>query len=270
MSPTERARDRRLLIELSRINNDYGLLQREAMRDLANSRQELTEARSVLGAVAHDLRTPLQAVIGFAEFLLEEDLEPDQRELAERIAHAGHVMSELTEDLLSTIIGRRSMAPTETVDLAALVTEVTSRYDLLAGRSGTTVELDVTVPRELLTTGDPAKLRRAFENLITNAIKFSPAHGTVRVTLEARDDGITFQVSDDGPGIDPAEHGAVFEPFHRAAGSANVPGVGLGLPIVKQIAEQHGGTVTVASARGAGATFVVRLPLLGQVGSPGA
>lgn len=259
MRPTDGARDRRLLVELSRINNDYGRMQRETMRELARSRHELSEAQSVLGAVAHDLRTPLQAVIGFAEFLLDEDLEPDQRELATRIVHAGQIMSDLTEDLLSTIIGRREMPPPEPVDLSALVTEVTSRYDLLAERSDATVTLDVSVPRALLIEGDAPKLRRAFENLITNAIKFSPTNGTVRVVLEQRDDQIEFRVSDDGPGIDPAEHQAVFEPFHRVEGAAAVPGVGLGLPIVKQIIEQHDGTVTLASSLGAGATFVVRL-----------
>ncbi len=259
MSATEGARDRRLLIELSRINNDYGRLQRETMRELARSRHELSEAQGILGAVAHDLRTPLQAVIGFAEFLLDEELEPDQRELATRIAHAGRIMSDLTEDLLSTIIGHREMRPPKPVDLAALVTEVTSRYDLLTERSEASVTLDVCAPRELLIEGDAPKLRRAFENLITNAIKFSPTNGTVRVVLEQRSDQIEFRVSDDGPGIDPSEHEAVFEPFHRAEGSASVPGIGLGLPIVKQIVEQHGGTVTVESSLGTGATFVVRL-----------
>lgn len=259
MSPTERARDRRLLLELSRINNDYGRLQRETMRELARSRHELSEAQGVLGAVAHDLRTPLQAVIGFAEFLLDEDLEPDQRELATRIVQAGQIMSDLTEDLLSTIIGRRETPPPECVDLAALVTEVTSRYALLAERDDASVTLDVSVPRELLIEGDAPKLRRAVENLITNAVKFSPPNGTVRVDLERRDDRVEFRVSDDGPGIDPSEHQAVFEPFHRAEGAGAVPGVGLGLPIVKQIVEQHGGTVTVVSSLGAGATFVVRL-----------
>ncbi|MGO4257601.1 sensor histidine kinase [Marmoricola sp. RAF53] len=261
MSPTERARDRRLLLELSRINNDYGLLQRQAMRDLARARNELTEARSVLGAVAHDLRTPLQAVVGFAEFLLDEDLDPEQRELAERIAQAGKMMTELTEDLLGTLTTREAALSVVPLDLAALVTEIVSSYNLLAARSGAHALVEASVPSALQVEGDPTRLRRAFENLITNAIKFSPRESTVHVTLVRHGDEAELTVTDVGPGIDPSEHVAVFEPFHRSPGSDAVPGVGLGLPIVKQIVEQHHGTVTVDSRLGAGARFAVRLPL---------
>lgn len=260
MSPTERARDRRLLIELSRINNDYGLLQREAMRELARTRQELSEARGALGMVAHDLRTPLQAVIGFAEFLLDDELDPDQRELAERIVHSGRVMSRLTEDLLSTFEGRGAMPPAEPVDLTALVTEVTSRYELLAARTDDSVVLEAAVPPEAWTEGDAAQLRRALENLIGNAVKFSPPRSTVRVSLEVHGEFVELTVSDEGPGVDPAERDAIFEPFRRAAASAGVPGVGLGLPIVRQIVEQHRGTIALDPRPGRGARFVLTLP----------
>ncbi len=261
MSSPERARDRRLLIELSRINNDYGILQREALQDLARSRQDLAEAHGILGVVAHDLRTPLQAVIGFAEFLLDEDLDPDQRDLAERIAHSGRVMSELTDELLETVAGRNTPPAAEPVDVAKLVGELASRYNLLAESSGTRVVTDVAVPRDLRIEGDTTKLRRAFENLITNAIKFSPVGGAVRVALVLRDSAVEFTVSDDGPGIDPSQQEAVFTAFHRAPGSTGVQGIGLGLGIVREIVESHGGTVSVTSQPGAGATFAVRLPL---------
>ncbi|MCX6396863.1 MAG: HAMP domain-containing sensor histidine kinase [Propionibacteriales bacterium] len=261
MSPTERARDHRLLVELSRINNDYGILQRQAMRDLARSRHELSEAHQVLGAVAHDLRSPLQAVIGFAEFLLEEDLDPEQHELAERIARSGRMMSELTEDLLIALTTRGAPRVTSIVDLVALVSEVVSRFNLLARRSGAEIAVHLTAPQQLLIHGDATRLSRVVENLVTNATKFSSSGGTVEVTVTVDGHEAELTVTDQGPGIDPAEHRAIFEPFHRAAGSAAVPGVGLGLPIVTQIVDQHRGRVTVKSRPGEGASFVVRLPL---------
>ena len=272
MSPTERARDRRLLIELSRINNDYGVLQRETLRDLARSRHELSEARGVLGSVAHDLRTPLQAVIGFAEFLLEEDLDPEQRELAERILRSGQEMSELTEDLLSTIAGARDVARLEEpVDLAALVREVSARFNLLTEREAAPVTVVVSSPTDLRVSGDATKLRRVLENLVTNALKFSPEDSPVRVALTLDRGTAVLTVTDRGPGIDPSEQRAVFETFFRSAASAGVPGVGLGLPIVRQIVEQHGGTVEVESLPGTGSTFVVRLAALDTgVDVPGA
>ena len=98
------------------------------------------------------------------------------------------------------------------------------------------------------------------DNLLTNAIKFSPAGGTVRVGLSVHDRDVDISISDQGPGIDPAQQEVVFAPFHRAPGTARVPGVGLGLAIVKQIVERHGGTVSLVSQRGQGATFTVRLP----------
>lgn len=267
MSPTEPARNRTLLTELSRINNDYGVLQRQTQRDLARSRHELAEARGILGTVAHDLRTPLQAVIGFAELLLEADLEPDQRDLVERIASSGRTMSELTEDLLRTFAGGSSTADLGPVNLPTLVEELISRYNLLAARSGTPLVLLNTLPREVWIAGDATQLRRAIENLVNNALKFSPPEGTVRVELAAREGSVEITVRDEGPGIDEAEHDRIFEPFHRAPGSDAVPGVGLGLPIVRQVVEQHGGTVSVDSRPGAGATFAIRLPLV-QPASP--
>lgn len=260
MSPTDRARDHKLLNELTRISNDYGVLQREAQRDLARSRHELAEARDVLGIVAHDLRTPLQAVIGFAEFLLEEDLAPEQRDLAERIAHSGRLMADLTEDLLRTLTGRDPVPRTEPVDVASLLTELAAHFNLLAARADALVLEQLSAPDDIRVAGDSNKLRRALENLITNAVKFSPPGSTVRITAARTEDAVEIRITDDGPGIDPAEHDAVFAPFHRAPGSAPVPGVGLGLSIVKQIVEQHGGTVSIDSRPDEGATFVVRLP----------
>lgn len=259
MSPARRAQERQLLDELTRITNDYGVLQRAALKDLARSRQELARTQGVLGSVAHDLRTPLQAVIGFAEFLLAQDLDPKQRDLVERIVRSGTVMAELTDDLLQTVAGGAATLDVEQVDLTAVVDEVVSRHNLLSARPRVAVTGSARLG-VVLVEGDPSKLRRVLDNLIGNALKFSPESGTVRVTLDLQDSEAVLEVSDEGPGIDPSQQDAVFAPFHRVPGATTVPGVGLGLSIVKQIVEAHAGTVAVRSAPGSGATFVVRLP----------
>lgn len=262
MSPSERARERRLLNELSRINNDYGTLQRKAMQDLARSRHELATAHGVLGTVAHDLRTPLQAVLGFAEFLLDEDLDPHQRDLAERIARAADQMSRLAEELLDTVGSGATDLARDPVDVDAMVDEVVSRHALLGSSRGVVVRRDGTLPAGVRAQvlGDQLRLQRVLDNLVGNAVKFSPDQGAVTVTVAVTDDAVTLAVADEGPGIDASEQDAVFTAFHRVPGTSGAPGIGLGLTIVRQIVERHGGTVGLESALGEGATFTVSLP----------
>ena len=123
------------------------------------------------------------------------------------------------------------------------------------------IDRDLSKDLPTFVQGDEAKLERLVDNLVSNAVKFSPDGGDVRVSVA--DDGRTaeLRVRDDGPGLPPEQLEQIFAPFHRAPGAAAVPGVGLGLTIVKQITERHGGRVDVESVVGAGATFVVRLPL---------
>jgi signal transduction histidine kinase len=271
MSPYERARERRLLNELSRINNEYATRQRTTMQELARSRHELTVAHGALGAVAHDLRSPLQAVLGFTEFLLDEDLDDHQRELVERIARSADQMTDLTEELLATLAvggGALDRAP---VDLDALVDDLVARYLLLgtgrdvAVRRSAEPDEEAARPRgRALVLGDRSRLERVLENLVSNAVKFSPDGGTVLIAVETTEDDVVVSVTDEGPGIAPEDQEAVFLPFHRTSGSASVPGIGLGLSIVRQLVERHGGTVHLASTPGQGATFTVRLPRLGE------
>jgi signal transduction histidine kinase len=264
MSPSDQARERRLLNELSRINNDYGTQQRQAMQQLARTRRELASAQEVLGTVAHDLRTPLQAVLGFVEFLLEEDLDPHQRDLAERISRAAVQLSGLTDELVETVSATTPELRRAAVDVVSLVDEVTTRHRLLGPERVVEVRQEVAVPpgSRPQVLGDQARLQRVLDNLVGNALKFSPPGGTVTVALTVEGDEVVIAVSDEGPGIDAAEQEAVFAPFHRTAAAALVPGIGLGLTIVRQLVERHGGSVALRSEPGHGATFTVRLPAL--------
>jgi signal transduction histidine kinase len=264
MSPSDRARERRLLNELSRINNDYATQQRRAVQDLARARQELAATQAVLGTVAHDLRTPLQSVLGFAEFLLDEDLDDRQRELALRIAGAASQMAGLADQLLESVASSAPDLRVDPVDVRVLVEEVVSRHRLLGPDRGIEVRADLpdAGARHAIVLGDEARLQRVLDNLVGNAVKFSPDGGAVTIGLSVSGGEVAIRVTDEGPGIEPAELTAVFEPVHRAPGAATVPGVGLGLTIVRQFVEQHGGAVDVRSSPGRGATFTVRLPAL--------
>jgi len=263
VTSAEDLRDQGLLLEISRITNEYGALHRRTARDLARSRAELAQAHQVLGTVAHDLRTPLSTVTGFIELLLDEDLTPAQRELGERVSHAARTMNTLTEELVEAVTFGASPLRSAPVDVSAVVTRVITRHQLLQPPRGVRVvlELDPTPGAPTLVSGDEAKLERLLDNLISNALKFSPDDGIVHVSVTADPRNAEIRVRDDGPGLPAEQLDEIFSPFHRAPGAAGVPGVGLGLTIVKQITERHGGRVHVESVLGAGATFVVRLPL---------
>lgn len=264
MTGDDEVRDRRLLNEISRITNDYGALHRRTVRDLARSRAELAKAHAVLGTVAHDLRTPISAVVGFTELLLDdEELTPAQRELGERVSHAARTMTTLAQELVEAVTAGASVFRSDPVDLSLVARHVITRHQLLRPPRGVRVVLDrdLTGDAPIVVQGDEAKLERLLDNLVSNAVKFSPDGGVVHVSVTDDGRAAEIRVRDDGPGLPPEQLDMIFTPFHRAPGAAEVPGVGLGLTIVKQIAERHGGRVHVESVLGAGATFVVRLPL---------
>ncbi len=264
MTSDDEVRDRRLLNEISRITNDYGAMHRRTVRELARSRTELAKMHTVLGTVAHDLRTPLSAILGFTELLLDDEyLTPAQRELGERVSRAARTLTTLTEELVEAVTFGASPLRSDPVNLSLVARHVVARHQLLPPPRGVRVVIGraPTGDAPTLLQGDEAKLERLVDNLVSNAVKFSPDGGYVRVTVT--DDGRTaeIRVRDDGPGLPEEQLEKVFAPFHRAPAAADVPGIGLGLTIVRQITERHGGRVHVESVLGAGATFVVRLPI---------
>ena len=132
MSTDDEVRDRRLINEISRITNDYGALHRRTARDLARSRAELAKSRTVLGTVAHDLRTPLSAVLGFTELLLDDDgLSAAQRDLGERVQRAARTMTTLTEELVEAVLVGASPLRSDPVNLSLVATHVITRHQLL-------------------------------------------------------------------------------------------------------------------------------------------
>ena len=234
--------------------------------------------RDFVANASHELRTPLTSIRGFVEAL--EDGAVDEPQTAQRFlgkirTHADR-MAALVEDLLELgrlESGARAPEPEET-----LLSEVAE--DVVASFAGAATRKDVSLRRTdrgappVVT--DPERLRRILENLVDNAVKYTPAGGRVEVTTSAGPDGSArIEVADNGPGIAGEHVARIFERFYRVdkARSRELGGTGLGLSIVRHLAESVGATVSVESEPGRGSRFRVLLPVrprAGEAAAPGA
>jgi phosphoserine phosphatase RsbU/P len=233
---------------------------------LEADRRELERQRDEFFAgVSHDLRTPVAAIKASIEAVLASlppDLPPALRRLLVNIDLATDELARLVDDLLELArleAGRVDLRPVE-CDLRDVVRGAARRIEPLAQQRGQRLRLDL--PAEpVLARVDPERLGRAFGNLVANAHHYGRADGTIGLGVRAGPSDAVVSVSDDGPGIPPAEHGRIFNRFYRSSTTAaRREGTGLGLPIARGLVELHGGRIVVDSAPGAGATFHVVLP----------
>jgi signal transduction histidine kinase len=222
-----------------------------------------TAQRQLIDDASHELRNPLAVIRTTLDAVLSrDDVDPAERRRASGVAvRATARMSSLIEDLLAAA-RRAAPAFTETdVDVAVVAADAADEYALLAAHDGT--RLQRRLERGLTVIGDRDALRRAVDNLLSNALRFAPAASTVTVAT-GRDRGWAWvAVRDEGPGIDAGDQALVFDRFWRGTPtrSGDDRRSGLGLAIVRQVLESQGGTVAVHSTPGAGATFVLWLPL---------
>jgi signal transduction histidine kinase len=262
-------RDERLYDELSHLNNELATAQRELARKNAELARLNEQKNQFLGIAAHDLRNPLEVILTYSEFLLEDAapvLAPEQTDLIHTIRSSSEFMLRLVEDLLDVtrIEAGRLELDLAPADLPALVAANVRRNRVLAAKKGIEVSLQTQgeIPRMKL---DVAKIEQVLDNLIGNAVKFSLPGSPVEVRLDTQGDQVILAVRDQGPGIPAELLGRLFEPFTRAhaRGTGGEKGAGLGLAIVKRIVTGHGGEIRVESEPGRGATFQVFLPLAG-------
>lgn len=228
----------------------------------ANVREEF------LAAMSHELRTPLNAVLGLAEMLLEGihgELTPPQAHSVQTIEESGRHLLELISDILeastieaSTVELRRSW-----VDVESLVDTVKRRYAAAAARKRLRLTFEVAQGLKPL-WADERRLQQMLSNLVSNAIKFTPEAGEVhvRVRPDAHETALTISVQDTGIGIADADIQRLFEPFVQLETGLDrrYGGTGLGLSLVRTLAELHGGEVSVDSTPGRGSTFQLTLP----------
>jgi len=220
--------------------------------------------------ISHDMRTPLNAIIGFAGLAAAKDVSPEVRGDLAKIQSSGQLLLDLINDTLTISKannGKLKLRP-EPVDTAQLFDSLVIPIRAAAAKKQITFMADHTgVPRRVI-LADRLSLQKILLNLLTNAVKYTPPGGHVRFAVcdEAAADGgepdTVFTVSDDGIGIGADFLPHIYEPFaqENRAGYEN-SGTGLGLPIVRQLVEMMGGTIEVASERGQGTTFTVRLHL---------
>jgi signal transduction histidine kinase len=252
---------------------------RERTRALTSANERLTSQwarirraneykNEVLGTVAHDLRNPLSVILGRAEMMNElAAMNPVPLDkVKDQLGHIRSSASQLTgmvNDLISdAMMNALDIAiKREPADLAALLGEIVASNRALAEKKDQTIHL-VSPPHQLWSC-DPDRLREAIDNLVSNAIKYSPIGGIIELSMAVDDEGAVIRVKDDGAGLSPDDVVRLFGRFQRlsAKPTGGENSTGLGLSIVKRIVDLHGGRVTGESpGPGLGATFTIRLP----------
>lgn len=234
-------------------------------REVTAERQAERLKDEFLALVSHELRTPLTSIIGYAEVLLDGEagtLRAGQRRFLEIVERNGQRLLRLVGDLLVVAQAEAgqldlSLAP---LDLADLLREAVEAARPMAVEHG--VSLDLVADEPLIARGDRTRLGQVLDNLLSNALAYTPAGGTVVVSGCHSDGDIRIEVADSGIGIPREECALLFERFYRGRGGAEAAGgTGLGLAISKAIVDGHGGTISVDSREGEGATFCVRVPV---------
>ena len=255
---TERKRAEQALRRSERKYSEAFRREREAAQRL----RALDDMKNTfLEAVSHDLRTPLTSILGSALTLEQTGLDlpqEDALDLVSRIASNARKLERLLSDLLDLDRLQRGIVSPQRrpTDLAALVHRSVEGTENPAGR-------DVQVEVEDITVSvDAAKVERIIENLLSNAIRHTPGGTQIWVRGFGQDGGAMLVVEDEGRGIPPDLHEAVFEPFRQAPGSSSghSPGVGVGLSLVRRFAELHGGRAWLEDREGGGSSFHVFLP----------
>jgi light-regulated signal transduction histidine kinase (bacteriophytochrome) len=237
--------------ELEKTNVE--LLQRTSQLQAAN--QEL-EAFSY--SVSHDLRTPLQSVLGFSELLVEKcyaQLDGRGKQYLQCLQEGCYRMVQLIEDMLMlSRINRTEMAK-ETVDLSALSKSISNTLALTQPHRRVTF----VIAEGLVTTGDAGLLRVALENLLGNAWKFTSKAQRARIEFGRAEHPPIYFVRDNGAGFDMAYANKLFSAFQRLHNASEFPGTGIGLATVQRIIARHGGRIWAEAAVGQGATFYFTL-----------
>jgi two-component system phosphate regulon sensor histidine kinase PhoR len=235
------------------------------LTDITQRRRLEVLRRDFVANASHELKTPVAAVRVLAETLLTAlPDDPDAgRRFAERIGREAERLDALVRDLLDLSRVERGTLDVEPVDLVGLAKEVVGGYADRAEERR--IKLRSELQPNVAMRGDRAQLGLLLSNLVDNAVRYTPARGTVCVRLDAGESRAVLQVTDTGEGIPESELPRVFERFYRVdkARARQTGGTGLGLAIVRHVAESHGGAVKVDSELGRGTTFTVTLPLAG-------
>jgi PAS domain S-box-containing protein len=235
--------------------------------DMTQAREFARLKDEFVGLISHELRTPLSSILGYLELMRDDEESPLSDEqlqylgVAERNAHR---LLRLVGDLLFTAQVESGQFPLDIkdVELGAVVSASVESAGPVAANAGVTVLYDVP-EHPVVVRGDQVRLGQAVDNLVSNAVKFTPSGGTVTVALRPEGDQAVIAVSDTGIGIPAVELSRLSQRFFRASTATRnaVPGVGLGLTITKAIVTAHGGRLDIASEEGIGTSISIVLPV---------
>jgi signal transduction histidine kinase len=221
-----------------------------------------------VAAVSHELRTPLTSISGFLELLADEELGPAGRRYVDVIRRGNTRLRGIVEDLLlvAEIEAERLQLRPGRTDLAELATATVEAALPAAAEAG--IELLLDVEGRLPLEADAERLRQVLDNLVSNALKYTPDGGTVMVSAGNGNGPLRVEVTDTGIGIPHEELGQLFSRFYRASTATRraIPGTGLGLVIARAIVEAHGGAIALESNEGEGTRVTVTLPAAQAVG----
>lgn len=256
-------RDNQLYEELSRLNNELINRERELARKTAALERLTAEKSRIVAIAAHDLRNPLTIISAYADLLkLDGALQEEHVLYADEIGRSARFMMELVEEMFeSSIEGGRIELVLQDLDLVQVARHSATVNRMRADRKEIAIAFEQEVERAPI-RADPVKLRQILNNLVVNAIKFSPSRTRITVRVRRADDWALVEIEDQGIGIPPDQLAAIFEPFKTLglSGTAGEKSTGLGLAIVKQLAELHGAIVHVESEIDRGSLFRVGFP----------
>ncbi|MFW6331316.1 MAG: ATP-binding protein [Gemmatimonadota bacterium] len=241
---------------------EHALLNERAREQARDLERAMSERSRFFASLSHELRTPINAVIGYNHLLQEQifgDLSEKQKDALEKANRSAQHLLELVDDILdiSKIEAGKVEVVTDEVDLAALARDTATSVQIQARKKG--IELRVQTPAELLVETDSARVRQILLNLLSNAVKFTQ-EGSVTLRLLDSDGVVALEVEDTGPGIAPEDQERVFDEFEQAGPGSDSSGTGLGLAISRRLAELLGGDLELESEPGAGSTFTLTLP----------
>lgn len=238
-----------------------------SLRDFTRSKEVELLQNDFVSIVSHELRGPLTAIKGFVKTLItkSEILPAETRsEFLETINDQADRLNQLVEDLLnvSHIESRRLKIKLQSVDLVDVTEKLVNQFRTKWGARKIVIESAGSLPQ---VRAYQSKVEEVLVNLIDNAVKYSPQGGEVKVSMQSNNGAVEVAIEDSGIGITPEDAARLFEKFHRVASpeTRDIGGTGLGLYIVKNLVEAHGGRVLVTSAPGVGSTFTFSLPTKG-------
>jgi signal transduction histidine kinase len=214
--------------------------------------------------VSHELRTPLAIIRGYAEMMVAGELgtvDAGWQDILTIVVRRARILNNLIEDITAILQNEALQAAQEPVSMVKLIRTSLADFQVLADQAGLTLRGEIAEPVPQI-SGDVAHLRKVVDNLVSNALKFTPSGGTITLKLHSTGEEVVFQVSDTGIGIAPEHHERIFDRFYQVNGSTRrrYGGTGLGLALVKEVVEAHGGTVSIESQPDQGTTFTVSLP----------